>query len=630
MLHPLITTLTLLVLLLTGCGGGGTAGSSSGSDGSGDTATVQAPAITTQPLSQTLSSGGSATLTVVASGGSPLSYQWLRGGVAIDGATSATLVTTSTGSYTVTVSNSAGSVTSSTAVVVATTASGSGWNLATGEQPADNADTSSYLRLSLALDTGVLTATSARLVVGATSAGSTPVLLDGSGVLTVVRDAFGFTITATLPEGSNPELVLTGSATTSVTVYSSTDFKLTLADATINSPDGPALNIQSRQRAFVTLSGSSTLTGSSTWSARTLPDGGSMDLKAVLFSEGPLIVDGNGSLAVSAAARHALASDRHLRLRSGSLTVASAAKDGVRANDAFVMDGGSLTITTPAGKGIKVEGRESSTAALGFITINAGTLAITSHDKAITASWEAEDGDTATLADDPDPRVTINGGTITIRTTGTPYEDRNTADGDDSLSPEGIEAKSVLTINGGTLRVETTDDALNAGSAIVITGGRLLARSSANDAIDSNGTLSISGGIVVAEGAGRPEGALDADNATVAITGGLVVGIGGHNSTVTASASTQNSVSLRDVAAGLLVLRDDNGNAAFAYTLPRAASAMVLSSPLLTTGTRYTVVSAGTLGAVGELFEGLAINPSTHSGGTAGTSFTLSGRVTGL
>lgn len=628
MLHPLITTLTLLILLLTGCGGGGGDAGSGGTGGG--TVTVQAPAITTQPLSQTLPSGGSATLTVVASGSSPLSYQWQRGGVAIDGAISATLVTTSTGSYTVTVSNSAGSVTSSAAVVVATTASGSGWNLATGEQPADNADTSAYLRLSLALDTGVLTSSSARLVVGATSAGSTPVLLDGSTALTVMRDSFGFTITATLPDGAQPELVLSGSASTSVTIYSSSDFKLTLASATISSPDGPAINIQSKQRAFVTLNGSSSLTGSSTWSARTGPDGSSMDLKAVLFSEGPLIIDGGGALAISAAARHALASDGHVRLRGGSLTVNSAAKDGVRANNAFVMDDGTLTITTPAGKGIKVEGRESSTAALGFITINAGTLSIISHDKAITASWEAEDGDTATLADDPDPRVTINGGTITIRTTGTPYEDRNTADGDDSLSPEGIEAKSVLTINGGTLRVETTDDALNAGSAIVITGGRLLARSSANDAIDSNGTLSISGGIVVAEGAGMPEGGLDADNATVAITGGVVVGIGGNNSLVTASASTQNAVSLRNVAAGLLVIRDDSGNAAFAYTLPKAAAAVVLSSPLISTGTRYTVVSGGTLGAVGEWFEGLAINPGTHSGGTSGSSFTVSGRVTGL
>lgn len=396
------------------------------------------------------------------------------------------------------------------------------------------------------------------------ASGSNPIQLDGATVITVVKDSWGLTITSRLPSGSNAEFVLTGSYAGSVTVYSDNDFKLTLANAAITRPDGPVVNIPSKQRAFVALSGSNTLADSSTWSTRTLADGSTMDLKATLFSEGPLIFSGNGS----------------------------------------------LTIATAAGKGIKVEGKESSTRTpLGFIAINAGTLAITSHDKAITASWEsAEDGETATLADDPDPRVTINGGTLTITTAGTPFEDRNTADGDDSLAPEGIESKSTLTINGG----------------------RIYARSSTNDAIDSNGTMTITGGIVVADGAAGAEGGLDCDQYTFSITGGVLVGIGGRNSSVTLAATTQNTMSLRNVAANLVVLRNAAGAAAFAFRVPESSQAMLLSSPLIATGSTYTVVTGGTLGPVDEDFHGLAIQPSTHSGGTAGSSFTVTRTVTAL
>ncbi len=77
------------------------------------------PTITTQPSSATVSAGGTATFTVVASG-TNLTYQWYRGGVAASGATSASyaLSSVATGdsgaTFDVKVTNSAGSVTSNT------------------------------------------------------------------------------------------------------------------------------------------------------------------------------------------------------------------------------------------------------------------------------------------------------------------------------------------------------------------------------------------------------------------------------------------------------------------------------------------------------------------------------------
>ena len=83
---------------------------------------ASAPIITTQPVGQTVTSGNSVTFTVVASGAPSPTYQWKKGGTNISGATSAsynkTNVTSSdAGTYTVLVSNSAGSVTSSGAVL---------------------------------------------------------------------------------------------------------------------------------------------------------------------------------------------------------------------------------------------------------------------------------------------------------------------------------------------------------------------------------------------------------------------------------------------------------------------------------------------------------------------------------
>src|SRR5690349_22059672 len=60
------------------------------------TGNVVAPAVTTQPASQTVTAGQAATFTVVASGTAPLTYQWQKNGANISGATSASYTTPTT------------------------------------------------------------------------------------------------------------------------------------------------------------------------------------------------------------------------------------------------------------------------------------------------------------------------------------------------------------------------------------------------------------------------------------------------------------------------------------------------------------------------------------------------------
>ena len=84
-----------------------------------------APTVTTPPASQTVGAGAAVTFTVAASGTAPFSYQWLKAGTAIAGATNATYTLAAaapadTGAYSVTVTNVAGAVTSAAATLTVT------------------------------------------------------------------------------------------------------------------------------------------------------------------------------------------------------------------------------------------------------------------------------------------------------------------------------------------------------------------------------------------------------------------------------------------------------------------------------------------------------------------------------
>jgi Immunoglobulin I-set domain./Fibronectin type III domain. len=99
------------------------AGTSYGLDSSFVTTSVPGstpPTIVTQPQSQTVQAGVNVTFTVGVSGTTPLSYQWLRNGVAMSGKTSASMTLNSVGTfdsdgYSVIATNSFGKKTSATA-----------------------------------------------------------------------------------------------------------------------------------------------------------------------------------------------------------------------------------------------------------------------------------------------------------------------------------------------------------------------------------------------------------------------------------------------------------------------------------------------------------------------------------
>ena len=86
--------------------------------------TTTPPSITTQPQTQSVSAGQTATFSVIASGTAPLTYQWMKNNVPVAGATASSYTTPATtapdsgAQYTVVVTNSYGTVTSTVALLL--------------------------------------------------------------------------------------------------------------------------------------------------------------------------------------------------------------------------------------------------------------------------------------------------------------------------------------------------------------------------------------------------------------------------------------------------------------------------------------------------------------------------------
>jgi hypothetical protein len=118
-----IALCALVAAALAGCGGGGAS-----TDAKTTSGTVP-PQISAQPQNATVASGATATFTVTATGSTPMTYQWMKNSANLSGATSASYTTPATSSsdngasFTVSISNAAGNITSDSATLTVTSAS---------------------------------------------------------------------------------------------------------------------------------------------------------------------------------------------------------------------------------------------------------------------------------------------------------------------------------------------------------------------------------------------------------------------------------------------------------------------------------------------------------------------------
>lgn len=372
------------------------------------------------------------------------------------------------------------------------------------------------------------------------------------------------------------------------------DYTIVLNGADIRGQSLPAIQLKSETTCtFVLAEGTENY----------VSDSSSNEKKGAITGSGDVEIEGSGSLTVSVYKKHGIKLDGGLTINSGNVTIIgdeNAEGNMISADVYFVMNDGSLTIRANGNvygeesKGIKVNGVEGEDRDCGYVEINGGTIDIVSVGKAITAGWKAEDdAETEDTSDDPYAAVYINGGYITITTTGTPYE----VSDDESLSPEGIEGKNAVIINGGTIYINTTDDSINAGDLIQFNGGYVYANATANDTIDSNGKLEINGGTLVILNSTNMEQGIDCDNdSNFSYTGGTFVAIGTGNNvpgSTDTSAYSLGYIGTTFKGGDEIAVLDENSNVVIGFVVPDGITfnTIVFGSDEIKGNSTYTIAT---------------------------------------
>ena len=483
---------------------------------------------------------------------------------------------------------------------------------------------------------------------------------------------------------SGVEIVALGqSSDGGLKIYGDKKFKLTLSGLDLTSKRGPAINSQCKKRMFLNLASGTTnrITDAANYTddAYTLPGSYDEDRKGAFFSEGHIIVSGQGALVAEGKYKHAIATDGYYYQRPGAtIAVIGAAKNAlhVKGDDEDQIGawfkGGMFyaRVASTAGKGVKCDYD---------IVIDGGKFDIETSGNAEYDSTEADTSSAAGIKSDThieinggelvfkstgsggkgincDGSLTINGGNLNLTTTGKRYEyNKNTTSSPKAIKvdgaivinggvidinvtgasegSEGMESKSSITFNGGETFVKSYDDGINAKSDITINDGKIYTYGTNNDGMDSNGTLNMKGGLVIGVGSNAPETGVDVDvSSNWTISGGTMIGFGGSMMASPSTSSPQCMLvynGLSATAGQEITLCDNEGNVivSFEYPLTKSGATLLLSCPEIKKSSTYQVWQGGTISNPADEWMYWSVE-GTISGGTQLNTFTPSSTIT--
>lgn len=351
-----------------------------------------------------------------------------------------------------------------------------------------------------------------------------------------------------------------------------------------------------------------------------------------------IIEGGKLEITTTGAASKCIKSDNNVTISGGTLNLQtsgagmydSAARDAVacaciKAENNVVLKGGNITCksTGTGGKGVNCYKFECNEPTVLDVTTNGSKYSYSSSQSCRPKAIKASNG------------VVVNGGDITVLTTGT--------------EAEGIESKTTIDINGGRIAVQAKDDGINAAGVITFKGGYTYVYSTGNDGIDTNNnkanSIVVDGGVVMSHSAQSPEEGFDADNhAYLTFKSGYVFctggqqggggggggrpgggwpGGGGGTTGSNPSCSQPSYLWNKSVSVGYFNLADASGKIVMSCYIPRALSTnySFVSAPL-TTGSsyKYGVTSTAPTGAT-TVFGKYFFSDGTPSS-TLSTSFT--------
>ena len=320
---------------------------------------------------------------------------------------------------------------------------------------------------------------------GAAAEGST-VTISTAGTYIVSGNLTDGSITVTTSENDKVQIVLNG--------------------VKIACSSGPAIDVQSADKCFITLA-EGTQNGLSDGSVFT-----SEDANACIYATCDLTINGSGSLDVSGNYRHGVFSKDDLVVYGGSINV-SAVEDGLNGKDSVKIGAGNISIDSGT-DGVKSS--KSTNPEKGFVYVSGGSLSIDAEDDGIQAktylciaggSIEIDAADDALHSD---LEGALNGGSTSVRSGDDAFHCETKLEVNDGsfvaeTCSEGYEAEQVV-VNGGDTNICALDDAMNASAA------DLSDDSESSDADTSTSTPSGESGA----NAAQPDGSIGASGASSA------------------------------------------------------------------------------------------------------------------
>lgn len=302
------------------------------------------------------------------------------------------------------------------------------------------------------------------------------------------------------------------------TAYPSAVVELNLEGANIsNSTTAPiyVANIGDEVQIIAKAGTSNTVSdGTSHTQTYTDSDGNTNTVEGAIFARDDIKFKGSGSLTVNGNTDDAIVCKNDIKIYNGNITV-NAVDDGIRGKDSVTIGNDTatdyanlkLTVKTQQGDGIKSTATDTDTTKqYGIVTINGGTVDITSYADGIQAEQE----------------FVMNGGELNIYTyegsgfTGSGSSSGSTGgwgfgggmggmqEGNSNktdISAKGIKAVGLydtagttwqsggnITVNGGNITVDSSDDSLHCGGQMNINGG-VFRLASADDAMHSDHDL---------------------------------------------------------------------------------------------------------------------------------------------